>query len=78
MDKKNIPEVGETVTTTVKAWYQSTTIWIAIIQACIGLLTSIILILQNGLTVDSVGALAIGLKGVLDLRQRFATTQPIK
>ncbi|MES2395033.1 MAG: hypothetical protein V4549_03480 [Bacteroidota bacterium] len=78
MDTQNIPSVGTPVTTTVKAWYKSTTVQIAIIQAVIGLLASVVLVLQNGLTVDSMGALAVGLKGILDLRQRFVTTQPIK
>lgn len=78
MPTANIPEVGQPMTTPVKAWYMSTTVWLAIVQALIGLLGSIALMLQNGVTTDSMAAFAIGLKGLVDLRQRFNTITAIK
>ncbi len=78
MDTSSIPSVGMPVTNLVKPWYQSVTVWAAILQVIIGLLTAIILLLQNGLTQESVAALAVALKGIFDLNQRFLTTQPIK
>ncbi len=78
MDASSVPPVGTIVSVTVKPWYQSTTAWIAIIQAAIGLLGGIALVLQNGFTTEAITSLGVGLKGLLDLNQRFATTQPIK
>lgn len=72
------PAVGTVVSTTVKNWYGSSTVWIAIIQAVIGLLSGIVLLFQNGFTEQSIMALSVGLKGLIDIRQRFITTQPIK
>ncbi len=74
---ENTPVVGSIVSTTVKAWYTSTTVWLAILQAVVGFLGALILILQGGLTQESVAALGVGIKGLIDLRQRFITTQPI-
>jgi len=74
----NLPNVGASFTTNVKAWYTSKTVWLAILQATIGFLAAVVLLLQNGLTSETFTALLVGLKGVLDLRYRFLTTQPIK
>lgn len=72
------PAVGTQVTSIVKNWYLSTTVWLAILQALAGLISGLILLLQTGVNDTSLGALLVGLKGLIDLRQRFITSAPIK
>lgn len=72
------PAVGTQVTSIVKNWYISTTVWLAILQALAGLISGLILLLQTGVNDGSLGALLVGLKGLIDLRQRFITSAPIK
>ena len=53
-----------------KVWYKSKTVWIGILQALSGLIGGTILILQNGLTAESIGALLVGIKGIVDIYLR--------
>ncbi len=60
-----------------KKWYFSRTVWIAILQAVVGLLVGVVALLQSGFSEEAIGALTIGAKGIFDLYLRLRTSQPI-
>lgn len=61
-----------------KKWYFSRTVWIEALQATVGFLTGVILLLEQGMSAEALGALAVGLKGLYGISLRFDTKQPIK
>lgn len=63
---------------TSKKWYQSKTIWVAIFQSIIGLLSGIILLLQQGITPEAITMMGVGLKGLMDIQLRLITEYPVK
>lgn len=61
-----------------KKWYQSRTIWSAIIKALAGILTSVGLILSGELTiVDFLPGLITSMWGIYDVITRFKTSVAI-
>jgi len=61
-----------------KKWYESKTVWLSLLQSVIGILASLVLVIQSGLTPEAIGAFIIALKGLLDLKVRFITTKAIQ
>lgn len=60
-----------------KSWHQSKTIWAGIFQAIIGLLGAGVLALETGLTPETLGALVVGIKGIVDIILRIKTYEPV-
>jgi hypothetical protein len=61
----------------MKQWYLSRLVWSSILQSVIGLLTGLVLLLQQGLSGEAVASLSVGVKGLYDLYARLTTTQAI-
>lgn len=61
-----------------KSWTQSRTVAIGALQAIVGLLSGVLLLLQSGVTPEALMAIAVGIKGVLDILLRFKTVQAIE
>ncbi len=56
-----------------KRWYSSRTVWIAIVQGIVGIVTAI---LASNPELQTVGAV-VTLKSALDIILRYLTTKPI-
>lgn len=61
-----------------KKWYQSTTIWVAILQTLAGFISGTINWLQHGPQEVTLATYGAGVKGLYDLKMRLETGTPIQ
>jgi uncharacterized membrane protein len=62
-----------------KKWYQSKTIWSAILKAIAGILTSVVLVLDGKVQItDILPGVVTTVWSTIDIMIRFKTNQPIE